>query len=549
MEYVLGIDFGTDSCRALVVDALSGKELALGVAYYPRWSKEMYCDPIANKYRQHPMDYVESLVLAVSKAVEKLSEDQAKSIKGICIDTTGSTPVLIDSEGVPLALLEEFSEEPDAMFVLWKDHTSISEAEEINSLADGWDVDFTSYSGGVYSSEWVWAKVLHILRTNDKVRRAAYAWIEHCDWISSLLAGNTKSENVLRSRCVAGHKAMWNANWDGLPSAEFLGKLHPDLALMRPRLYSSTYTSDKCAGTLSAEWAVKLGLIEGIPISVGLLDAHAGAVGAQVEPGVLVRIIGTSTCDIMVSPYEVIGDRLIAGISGQVDGSVIPGYVGFEAGQSAFGDIYAWFKDFLSWSLLKYMPEGSERDAALDSILKDLTVEAEAIPVSRGNVMALDWMNGRRTPFADQTLKGAISELSLGSTPSAVYRALVEATAFGSRAIVDHFVEMGLDITFINAIGGISKKSPFVMQVMSDVLNRPIRVVKSEQVCALGSAMFASVVAGIHPNVIKAGQVMGAGYEKEYVPNARNVEAYQCLYDKYLQKGILAEKFSKNSGN
>lgn len=537
--YVMGVDYGTDSVRALVVDAADGREIASAVKVYPRWAAGKYCDPARNRYRQHPLDYVESLVEVVREVVSKLPEGYVANIKGICFDTTASTPVLTDNQGTPLALLPRFAEDPDAMFVLWKDHTAIKEADDINTLAKERPVDYTAYEGGTYSSEWVWSKVLHIVRSNPAVRDAAYSWAEHCDWITGLVTGNTRPETLPRSRCAAGHKAMWNERW-GLPSEEFLARLDPALAAMRPHLFEKTFTSDAKAGELDLVWAEKLGLPSGIAVAVGAVDAHLGAVGASVAPGVLVRIIGTSTCDIMVAQDDEIGGRCIEGICGQVDGSVIPGLVGLEAGQSAFGDLYAWFKEFLSWPLNK-MPDSPAKEGVLREMLNDLSAEAEKIPASESAPVALDWMNGRRTPYADQSRRGVIAGLTLGTTPPQVYRALVEATAFGSRRIVEHFRGQGVRIDSINAIGGISKKSPFVMQILSDVLRMPIKVIRSEQTCALGSAMFAAVAAGIYASLGEASSAMGSPVEKEYVPDGRNSDIYDRLYEKYLATAAYAE--------
>jgi L-ribulokinase len=536
-KYVIGLDFGTDTCRALIVDVRNGHEIATGVSFYLRWKAGLYCDARSNQYRQHPLDYIESMTEAVHAALSHLTEEDIASICGLCFDTTGSTPVLTDCSGMPLALHPEFAEEPDAMFILWKDHTAVREAEQINVLINERNLDYLLYEGGTYSSEWVWSKVLHVINTNPAVRDAAYSWTEHCDWMTGLVTGNTIPEKMFRSRCAAGHKAMWHERWLLSPS-EILLALNPSMEKILPHLFTQTYTSDTKAGTLTAEWAARLGLPEGIAVAVGALDAHMGAVGASVAPGVLIRIIGTSTCDIMVAEKSEIGDRCIEGICGQVDGSVLPGFTGFEAGQSAFGDIYAWFGKFLSWPL-KNIPEGEAKQKVLDDMLAELTREAQAIEPSANSVVALDWMNGRRTPYADQNVKGMIAGLTLGSTAPEIFRALVEATAFGSRRIVEHMKSQGLRINSINAIGGISKKAPFVMQTLADVLGMPIRIIRSEQTCALGAAMFAAVAAGLYPTVSEAMKYMSSDIEVEYNPDAKRIPIYDALYQKYLE---LAKK-------
>lgn len=545
--YVIGIDFGTDSCRALLVNAITGEELASVVEYYPRWKKGLYCNPSINQYRQHPLDYIESMENAIKKTVDQLPVGVTSQIKGIAIDTTGSTPVLTDRNGMPLALLPEFAENPNAMFVLWKDHTATGEAEEINRLAKKWDTDYTVYSGGVYSSEWVWSKMLHMLRIDSSVREVAYSWIEHCDWMPALLTGNNSSEKIRRSRCAAGHKAMWNEYWDGLPPVDFLTALDPLLGVFEGHLYSETYTSDTCAGYVTKEWCKRLGLHGQIAVSVGALDCHFGAVGAEIKEKTFVRVIGTSTCDVMVASYDRIGATQIEGICGQVDGSVLPGMVGLEAGQSAFGDVYAWFKELLFRPISEMLTlldvAGNEEliKRIDEELLPYLTREAEKIPLSENQSIALDWLNGRRTPNANQLVKGVISELTLGTTAPLLFKSLVEATAFGSKAIVDCFLEQGVDIDRVIAIGGISQKSPYVMQTLTDVLNMPIQVAQTGQACALGAAMFAAVAAGIHPTVELAQKAMGKGFSKEYVPDPDKHKQYMALYEKYLRLGRFAE--------
>ena len=532
-KYVIGLDFGTDSCRALIVDVRNGDEVATGISFYPRWKAGLYCDAQSNRYRQHPLDYIESMTEAVHTALSHLTEEEIASICGLCFDTTGSTPALTDCNGMPLALNPEFAEEPDAMFILWKDHTAVREAEQINALMKERNLDYLLYEGGTYSSEWVWSKVLHVINTNSKVKEAVYSWTEHCDWMTGLVTGNTIPEKMLRSRCAAGHKAMWHERWL-LSSSEVLLELNPSLNRILPHLFTQTYTSDTRAGTLTAEWAGKLGLPQGIAVAVGALDAHMGAVGASVAPGVLTRIMGTSTCDIMVAEKHEIGDRCIEGICGQVDGSVLPGFIGLEAGQSAFGDIYAWFRKFMSWPL-KNIPEGEAKQKVMDTMLIELTREAQALKLSENDIVALDWMNGRRTPYADQNVKGMIAGLTLGSTAPEVFKALVEATAFGSRRIVEHMKAQGLHIDSVNGIGGISKKAPFVMQTLADVLNMPIRIVRSQQTCALGAAMFAAVAAGVYQDIMEAMKYMGSDVEVEYKPDTRRVRVYETLYQKYLK--------------
>lgn len=551
-KYVIGIDYGTDSVRSVIVNTKNGEFAGSSVFEYPRWKKGLYCNPAENRFRQHPLDYIEGLEQSIKGAVNGLPPSIINNIAGITVDTTGSTPVAVDKQGTPLSLKPGFEDDPDAMFILWKDHTSVKEATEINVIARSWGgTDFTQYEGGIYSSEWFWAKLLHVLRNNKKVRDTAYSWVEHCDWIPALLTGETDPLKLKRSRCAAGHKAMWHESFNGLPDEKFLVKLDPVLKGLRERLYHETYTCDAVSGHLSAEWAAKLGLPAGIKVGAGAFDAHLGAVGGEIMPNYLVKVMGTSTCDMMVSSYKELGDKLVPGICGQVDGSIIPGMIGLEAGQSAFGDIYAWFSNLLMWPVheivgkMSLLDEASrkriEEDTAVN-IISGLSRQAENLPVEETAIVALDWMNGRRTPDANQALKGAITGLSLGSDAPRVFKALVEATAFGSRMINERFVSEGIRIDGVIAIGGVAKKNPFVMQIVADVLNMPIKVAKSDQTCALGSAMAASVMAGVHRNFEEAQKAMGGGFEKEYRPDAKRATAYENLYKRYKILGKFVEK-------
>jgi len=486
---------------------------------------------------------MEVLEASVKEALSLCPEGTAENVIGMSFDTTGSTPVFVDEAGVPLALKPEFAENPNAMFVLWKDHTAVKEAAEINAAChkEG-AVDYTAYEGGIYSSEWWWAKILHVLREDESVRNAAWSVVEHCDWMPALITGVTSAKDIVRGRCSAGHKMMWHEKWGGLPPQDFLSSLDPLLDGYRDRLFTDTATADKPAGKLSQEWSDKLGLSTDVVVGVSEFDCHMGAIGANISEHTFVRIIGTSTCDIMVASKEEIGDKLIKGICGQVDGSVIPGMIGLEAGQSAFGDVYAWLRRVLEWPLKNISGlEGEELEKACDNIIPKLTEEAQAIRPGESTVLALDWMNGRRTPDANQLLKGAISGITLGTTAPMIFRALVEATAYGSRAIVDRFREQGVRIDNIIGIGGIALKSPFVMQVLSDVLNMPIKVCNTDQACALGAAMCAAVAAGAYPSVEAARDAMNSGFAHEYHPAPENVEIYERLYQDYLALGQFVE--------
>jgi L-ribulokinase len=535
MKYFIGIDFGTDSVRALIVDQ-NGQEIATAVHYYSRWKKGLYCDPTHSQYRQHPLDYVEGLEKSVKSALKKAGKDIAKNVAGISVDTTGSTPVAVDKNGTPLAMLPEFAENPNAMFILWKDHTGNKEAEEINTLAHAWEVDYTKYVGGIYSSEWFWAKILHTLRIDKSIRKAAFSWVEHCDWVSALLTGETNPLTIKRSRCAAGHKAMWHEEFGGLPSEAFLTKLDPLLSGLRSQLYQNTHTADEPMGKISKAWAKKLGLSENVVIGVGSFDAHMGAVGANIEPYSLVRVMGTSTCDMLIAPNEEVGHLLIKGICGQVDGSIMPEMLGMEAGQSAFGDVYAWFQNLLSWPITELLSE-KEAQKLIEKIIPLLSEKAAVLQVTSSDPVALDWFNGRRTPDANHTLKGAISGLNLGSDAPRVFKALVEATAFGAKRIVERFESEGVPIKQVIGIGGVSKKSPFVMQTLANVLNMPIKIVKSEQACALGAAMCAAAAAGVYPSLAEAQTAMTSGFDALFEPDLECVGVYEELYKRYIRLG------------
>lgn len=545
--YVIGLDFGTDSVRAVLVNAMTGKCICSDVHFYARWKQGNYCNASLNQFRQHPSDHIEGIEKTILAVVQNSTID-ADEIKGICIDTTGSSPIAVDQNGRALCFTNGFEENPNAMVILWKDHTAIKEAEEINQVATTWGgEDYTKFEGGVYSSEWFWAKILHVSRVDEAVRNAAHSWMEHCDYLTYLLVGSPPLASFKRSRCAAGHKAMWHESWGGLPSDDFLTLLDPTFPELKQNLFEQTYTSNEVAGHLSEEWAAKLGLSQDVVVSVGTFDAHAGAVGAEVKENTLVRVMGTSTCDIIVSNNPSLQTQTVHGICGQVDGSVIPGMVGLEAGQSAFGDVLAWFRDLLSWPLDQLAKDNSKLSAkevedAKNKIIPELTSQAEEIPISESMPLALDWINGRRTPDANQSLKTAIVNLSLGSNAAHIFKALVESICFGSKMIVDRFEEEGIAIESVVGIGGVAKKSPFVMQTLADVLGMPIQIAKSDQAPALGAAMYAATAAGFYDKVEDAIKAMGNGFEKTYQPNFEKHQAYFKHYEKYKVLGKFVEE-------
>lgn len=519
---LIGLDFGSDSARALLVDE-NGQVLAGAVHAYTRWGRGEFCDAAKGQFRQHPLDHLEAMEKVIG---EVLKGQDASLVAGIALDTTGSTPCVVDEKGVPLSLKEEFADDPDAMFILWKDHTAIAENIHINECCAKYPgTDFRKYAGGIYSCEWFWSKLLHVLRNNEKVRNAAFSFVEDCDYLVGVLTGNSDPLTMFRSRCAAGHKAMWHPDWDGLPPEEFLVSVDPLLRGFRSRLYRETRTVDMAAGRICAEWAEKFGLSKDVVIGGCALDCHTGAIGAQIAPGVMVKVMGTSTCDILVAPEL---DRTIPGVCGQVDGSVLPGYTGIEAGQSAFGDVYAWFRRFLGYA----------GEVSLEKLEADA---AKIVPGTTG-ITALDYFNGRRTPYANALLTGVIAGLNLGSSAPAVYRALVEGTVMGSKAILEHYRKEGLDVSGVIAVGGISSKSDFIMQMCADALQLPIRVSAADQACALGAAMIAAACSKVHANLGTAMEKMGAGFSMVYTPDPEKAAVYEEIFRQYLKLSSMAEK-------
>lgn len=531
-KFVIGVDFGTDSVRGILVNALTGEILDSESADFKRWKDGLYCETSKNQFRQHPNDHFESLQAVINKLLHSNNIPKVE-IRAMTIDTTGSSPIAVDRQGRPIALQPAFKDNPNAMVILWKDHTAIKEAEMINERSKSWGgEDFTKYSGGIYSSEWYWSKILHIAHNDPLVDKAAWTWMEHCDFIVFELTDQKNLEVFKRSRCAAGHKGMWHESWGGYPPSQFFEQLHPSLGRLRETLPNETFTADNVAGRLNEEWAEKLGLSKETIVTVGLLDAHACAVGSGIRENSLVKVMGTSTCDMLVNRPEQLGDKIIPGISGQVDGSILPGMIGFEAGQSAFGDALAWFKNVLSYGITQN--EG-------DQLLQKLADDAEKSSLSEDDVIALDWINGRRTPDANQALMGVFSNLTIGTGAVQMFKGLVESICFGAKAINERFLDEGLKIEEIVGVGGVADKSPYVMQTLADVLQSSIKVSAAEQSGALGCAMYASVCAGIHNRMEEAVKVMGKGFKKVYEPDDRLADIYAKRYNSYRKLGSFVE--------
>ncbi len=520
----LGIDYGSDSMRCIVLDKY-GNEKAHAVSYYRRWKEGKYSDGAHQQFRQHPLDYLESLDEAMS---EVLQQCDRTLIRGIGVDTTGSTPCLADHEGRPLALQERFAENPDAMFVLWKDHTAENEAVAITEKANSNAVKYTDFCGTVYSSEWFWAKMLHVLRNSPELQQAAYTFVEHCDFMVHELCGNRDVASWKRSQCAAWHKAMFHPSWGGLPPSDFWRDFAPELLPFMQHLYNETFVAGTPAGKLSEYYCNKWGLSREIVVSCSALDAHLGAVGAGIEYGTCVKIMGTS-CPDMVLASDNIG--LVPGICGQAEGSVLPGMITLEEGLSAFGDVYAWFKRLFDYC----------GGVTWDKLEKD----AAAVAPSLENPWTIDWFNGRRTPFDDASARGVIGNLNLGTNVPMLYRSMVESTLLGSRRIIEHLRKFGVEINKVIASGGIALKSPFVMQMCADVLNMEIGIAASTECCARGAAIMAATAAGAYPDALTAKRAMQSPIAKIYTPDAQQIDIYNLLYDRYLQRCIIEENLKK----
>lgn len=527
MAYAIGLDYGTNSVRCLIVNTQNGKEVGTCIYNYESGQAGILLDPSDhNLARQNPADYLKGIEVTVKKAVRQAKAKDKRfspeAVVGIGVDTTGSTPLPVDAEGMPLAFKKEFKKNLNACVWLWKDHTGYAEAAEITQLAAKEHPEYLAKCGGIYSSEWFFSKILHCLRTDPKVFDAAYTWVEHADWITAVLTGTDHPSKLKRCRCAAGHKAMFNDAWGGYPSEEFLAKLHPKMAALRRTLPNKTYTISEKAGDLTPEWAAKLGLKPGIPVAMGAFDAHLGGVGSGIRPGTLVKIIGTSTCDMAIAPNNAkLPD--IPGICGIVDGSILPGYYGLEAGQSAVGDIFNWF--------VNYIQPGGRILGSHDA----LTKKAAKLRPGQSGLLALDWNNGNRTILVDQRLTGLLLGQTLHTKPEEIYRALIEATAFGALTIINRFEEYGVKIEQIINCGGISEKNPLLMQIYADVTGREMKVSRSAQTCALGSAIAGAVVGGAFADYQSAQEAMCGIKAKSFKPNPQNHRVYQKLYTLYKQ--------------
>lgn len=524
MPFTIGLDYGTNSARALVVDCKDGREIGTAVVDYPSGDQGILLDSADHHLaRQNPADYLFALETATLRALEaaraadpSFSNDR---VVGIGMDGTGSSPLPVDENLVPLSQRAGYSKNLNAQCWLWKDHTSIPEAAAITETAKQLRPQYLAKIGGTYSSEWFWAKIWHCLKVDPAVFDAAYSWVELSDFIPAVLAGVSDPKQIRRGVCMAGHKALYADDWGGLPDKEFLSALDPKLADLRERLYEKAYDASHVAGHLCPEWAEKLGLPAGIPIAIGEMDVHYGAIGCGVDEGTLVKVIGTSTCDCaVVSADKTVAD--IPGICGIVKGAILPGYFGIEAGQSAVGDIFKWFVEGV-------LGDVSQHGA--------LTEDAAKLRPGQSGLLALDWNNGNRTILVDQRLTGLLLGQTLYTTKAEIYRALIEATAFGARAIIERIRDYGVPVERIVCSGGIAEKNPLLMQIYADVTGCEMRLSRSSQSCALGSAVSAAVAAGVHPDFKSAQAAMTALKDTTYTPIPIHQAVYENLYALYLE--------------
>jgi L-ribulokinase len=540
-KYSIGLDYGTNSVRTVIVNTSNGREVATAVSNYAQGTQGVILSRDPNLARQHPTDYVAGAESTIKKALalakKSVTGFHPDQVIGIGVDTTGSTPLPVDRNGRLLALDRRFAKNPAAMAWLWKDHTGVAEAAEITALAREIRPQYLAKCGGTYSSEWFFSKILHCLRTAPEVFDAAHFWVECADWVPAMLTGTEAPDRLTVGICAAGHKAMYSDEWGGYPDAEFLSRLAPKLGELRARLRPKAHAIDRAAGGLTAEWARRTGLTPNIPVAVGAFDAHLGGVGSGIRPGTLVKIIGTSTCDMMVVP---LGDKLadVPGLCGIVPGSILPGFYGLEAGQSAVGDIFNWFVNYIQ-------PLGKKAGTH-----EALSAEAARLTPGESGLLALDWNNGNRTILVDQRLTGLLLGQTLYTTPAEVYRALVEATAFGALTIINRFEEYGVKVEQLVNCGGIAEKNPLVMQVYADVTGRPIKISRSAQTCALGAAIAGAVVAGKNAggfdNYADAQNAMTGLKPRAFQPNTKAHAVYQKLYLLYRQ---LHDSFGTREAN
>ncbi|MBR4756380.1 MAG: ribulokinase [Bacteroidales bacterium] len=548
-NYVIGVDFGTDSARAILVDACDGREMASCTSFYKRWGKGLYCDSSVDRYRQHPLDYIESLE-EVLRGVLSECPDKA-GVKAIAIDSTGSSPCLADGNLKPLSLYPEFAENPDAMFVLWKDHTSENEAQKIISLCSSGEFpNYLSHTSNTYSAECFWGKVIHVLKSSEALREKAVTVIEECDYIPAILTGCDNVKELKTSRGVSGEKWLWAEEWGGFPTEDFFEALDPVSIPMVRNMPDPRYHCQDVAGMLCPEWAEKLGLSTDVVIGVGNIDSYSGAVGGGVAYRKMVMNMGTSACYMAVVPREIMAGRLIDGVFGQVDGMILPGHDGFEVGLSSFGDAFAWLKRLLSWPVEQLLPEDADpglKRKMTDRILPALTAEAEKLPLRLEAPLATDYFNGRRNPVLNSTITASLTRLKIHTSAPELFYAIVESTAFATKAILDHLASNDVAIDELVAVGGVAQKSPFVMQLMADVVQREISVSATKNAGAMGAAIHGAVAAGLYPDVPSAQAAMCPPVISTYKPTVDpdRLAILMKRYERYLDLARFTEDQQK----
>lgn len=548
-DFVIGLDYGTDSARAVLVNAHTGEQIAEAVHNYTRWSRGEFCDALESRFRQHPLDYIEALK-SVLHGVLDSNQDIAPYVRAISVDTTASTPCLTDENLQPLSLKEQYKDNPDAMFVLWKDHTGVAEAAAIEQACHNSQTDYTQVSGYHYSAECFWAKVMHLLATNSDMRRDARSVIECSDFICATLTGTTDPKVARMGHCNAAQKMFWSEDWGGFPPESFFEALDPALVPILRTLNANKYTCDKPYGKISSALAAELGLSCDVVIGCGNVDSHQGAIGAGVAYKRAMINLGTSGCCMFVIPSEVLGGRIIDGVFGQAESCIIPGLVGFEVGLSAFGDAYAWLRRTLAYPTVEILAKSEKIDPetrktlvdeVLDNILVKLGEDAAKITPRLDAPFATDWFNGRRSPEPNQLLWGSLMGLKLSTTAPELYYAIVEATALAMKTIVDHLAERDIVFDSFIGVGGISQKSPFVMQMLADAIGKDIHVSECKQSCALGSAICASVVAGLYPTIEDAQQALCRPIIRTYSPNSERRELLEKRHELYRAAGKFTE--------
>jgi L-ribulokinase len=521
---VIGIDFGTLSVRAVLVDARNGKELATVVCAYKSGVIEGHLPATKTPLKpqsalQDPADYLAALEKTIPALLRK-AKVRGDKIGGIGTDFTSCTVLPVKSDSTPLCFDRRFSKSPHAWVKLWKHHATQPEADAINRLGRERGEEFIRAYGGKYSSEWFFSKVLETVREAPEIYDAADYFLEAGDWIVWRLCGKqTRNISAAGFKGMRVHRAA--ADW-GYPGASFFGGLDPKLrTVIQEKLGGQVLQPGACAGGLTERKAKRLKLEPGIPVAAGNIDAHAGVPACGVtRPGTLAMIMGTSTCHLLMAHSRVEAE----GICGVVQDGIVPGYWGYEAGQSGVGDVFAWYVDHGCPDYARQKGKG---------VHEALTYEAEKLRPGESGLVALDWWNGNRSVLVDANLTGLILGLTIHTRPHEIYRALIEATAFGTRKIVEAFVSKGVKIDEVVASGGLAQKNPLLMQIYADVLQRPIKVAAAEQSSAFGAAMWASVAGGIHPDIHRAAKKMVSPARTVYRPKRNHADVYNRLYAEY----------------